>query len=56
MKSEIATILRDPKMREKLTGMGFDAAGTTPAQFAAFLKEDTEKASAIVRQVGITVE
>lgn len=56
LSSEIATILRDPKMREKLTGMGFDAAGTTPAQFAAFLKEDTEKASAIVRQVGITVE
>jgi hypothetical protein len=43
-------------MREKLGGMGFDAVGTTPIQFAAFLKDDAEKAAAIVKQVGITVE
>jgi tripartite-type tricarboxylate transporter receptor subunit TctC len=56
LSTEIAAVLRDPKMREKLGGMGFDAVGTTPIQFAAFLKDDAEKAAAIVKQVGITVE
>lgn len=56
LSSEITTVLKQPEMRQRLAAMGLDAIGGTPAEFAAFLKEDTRQAAAVVKQAGIVVE
>ena len=56
LSNDVATILRQPKMREKLGRMGFDAVGSTPEEFNTFLMNDSSKAAAIVQQLGIKAE
>ena len=47
---EIARQLAAPELRDRLTGLGADAVvGSTPEEFAALLKAETEKWSRVVR-------
>jgi tripartite-type tricarboxylate transporter receptor subunit TctC len=48
----MAKALRTVEVREKLLAQGADAAGNTPAEFAAFLKSEIAKWSKVVRDSG----
>jgi tripartite-type tricarboxylate transporter receptor subunit TctC len=50
---EVAAVVQEPKIRKKLSEMGLDAIGSTPAEFGSFLAEDMKAAAAIVKKAGI---
>lgn len=52
----IVQVLRAPEMKERLAGTGTDAVSNTPEQFAAFLRAETAKWSAVIKSAGIKLE
>lgn len=54
LQSEIARILNLPELRERLSKEGAAVVASTPAEFAAFLKVEMEKAAKIVKASGMT--
>ncbi|MGH8621663.1 MAG: Bug family tripartite tricarboxylate transporter substrate binding protein [Burkholderiales bacterium] len=45
--------LSTPELRDRLSALGAEPAGTTPDQFAAFLKSETEKWQRVSKAAGI---
>ena len=45
--------LRLPDVQEKLAAQGWDLTGSTPAEFAIFLRAEAEKWSKVVKSAGI---
>ena len=56
LSQEIARIVREPAVRDKLSGQGVEPSGNSPAEFGAFMKAETERYSAIAKLRGIHVE
>ena len=52
----VVDALKDPKMREQLTREGASPAALTPAEFAAFVREDIERWAPVVRSSGAKPE
>lgn len=50
---EIARQLASPEVRDRLSGIGADPVGSTPEEFAALLKSETEKWSHVVRAANL---
>lgn len=50
---ETARVLSAPDIRERLSGLGAEPVGSTPEQFAAFIKAEAEKWSRVTREAGI---
>jgi len=46
-------VLKDPGVRKLLVNDGSDPIGSTPEEFAAFIKAETDKWSKVVRAAGI---
>ena len=53
---EIVRGLRAPDMKERLTSLGLNAVGSTPEQFAAYIKSETEKWAKVIKSMGIKSE
>jgi tripartite-type tricarboxylate transporter receptor subunit TctC len=53
---QIAAIVTAPEMRSWLREQGFEAVGSTPAQFATFLKADMARWAEVVRYSGLKPE
>lgn len=51
--TEAAQILRSKDVVEKFAAMGSDAVGNTPAEFAAFIRSESEKWGKVVRAAGM---
>jgi tripartite-type tricarboxylate transporter receptor subunit TctC len=51
-----AQVLADPEMKKKVTDLGLEVEASTPADFAAFLKEDLARWQEVVAKANITVE
>jgi tripartite-type tricarboxylate transporter receptor subunit TctC len=56
LSEEIARIARSPAMRERLTSLGAEAVGSTPAEFAAVIARDIAKWTPLAKSVGIKVD
>lgn len=52
----VVEILRSPEISAKLVGQGAEVVANTPEQFAAFLREDTDKWTKVVKDANIKVE
>jgi tripartite-type tricarboxylate transporter receptor subunit TctC len=52
----LAEMLRDPAVRAKLTEQGAEVAGLGPAEFAAFLREETARLSAVIGKANIRLD
>jgi tripartite-type tricarboxylate transporter receptor subunit TctC len=50
---DVATVLELADVREKLTGYGSVPAPTTPEQFDAIIKSDTERYGKVLRDAGV---
>ena len=50
---DTARHLQTPELRDRLSAIGAEPAGTTQEQFAAFLKSETEKWMTVVKAAGI---
>jgi tripartite-type tricarboxylate transporter receptor subunit TctC len=54
--AEVNKVLAAPELREKLGGQAIAAAGGTPEQFAAFVREDYARWGRVVRASGVKAE
>ena len=48
--------LADPEVRGKLDAQGFDVVGSTPGEFLAFARAESEKWAKVIRDYNIRVE
>jgi tripartite-type tricarboxylate transporter receptor subunit TctC len=48
--------LADPEVRGKLAGQGFDVVGSSPEEFLAFARAESEKWAKVIRDYNIRVE
>ena len=53
---EIAKILPEPEMQERLAKLGMQGADMTPPQLAAFQKAEVEKWAAVIKSANIKLE
>ena len=56
LNAEMNKALSDPGVRERFAPSGLEAVGTTPAQFAALLREDYEKFGRLTRELKIKLD
>ena len=56
LNAEIARILVQPAVKERLVGQGLDPVGGTPEQFAAYLKTEIAKWAVVVKASGARPE
>jgi tripartite-type tricarboxylate transporter receptor subunit TctC len=56
LSAEVARIVRLPDVAQRFQLDGADAVGSTPQEFAAFLKAEMQKWSKVVRDAGIKPE
>lgn len=52
VQAEAARALKEPQVVEKLQQQGYEIVGDSPAEFKAFISRETEKWTAVIRQVG----
>ena len=53
---EIARALQRPDVKEKLAGLGMDTYGTSPEEFAAFMKSESDRFADAIRFSGTKIE
>jgi tripartite-type tricarboxylate transporter receptor subunit TctC len=53
LQQEIARAVHKPEIKELLFNAGVDSNGTTPEEFAAFVKADTLRMGKVIREAGI---
>ena len=57
LNQEIVRVLGLPDVKEKLASIGLDAADpSTPAQFASYIRAETERWSRVIKASGFKVE
>ena len=56
LNQEIVKILRSPEVKENMSGEGADAIGSSPAEFAAHLRAETERWGKVVRQTRMKID
>jgi len=56
LQTAIASVLAQPDAREKLAGLGAEAMGNTPAEFATMIRSEAAKWGKIVKDANIRVE
>jgi tripartite-type tricarboxylate transporter receptor subunit TctC len=53
---DVSKVLAQTDVREKIEGMGADVIGSTPEQFAAFMRAETAKWAKVIKQANIRAE
>ncbi len=56
LNDEMVRFLGAPGMKEKLAGLGMDAVGSSPQEFAATVKSELARMTKVIRDAGIRVE
>jgi tripartite-type tricarboxylate transporter receptor subunit TctC len=54
--AELAKILKDPEVQDRLAKLGLDPSGMTPAELAAFQKAEIEKWAKVVKAANIKID
>ena len=52
IQAEVARVIMIPEIREKLVQQGVDPVGSTPDEFAAYIRAETEKWAKVVKAAG----
>lgn len=56
LSSEVAQIVQEPAIREKLLAQNVEPVGSTPAEFSEFLKADRAAMTRIIKEAAITID
>jgi tripartite-type tricarboxylate transporter receptor subunit TctC len=56
LNAELAKILAAPELRDTFAKQGADAAGGSPDEFAAFMREEQARWGVVVREAGIKAD
>ncbi len=54
--AQVKTILSDSAIKQKLTGLGLQAQGSSPVEFATFIEQEMKRWSEVIRAAGIKGE
>jgi len=54
--ADVAKVLQQEDVREKLADMGADVVGSTPDEFGAFMKAESAKWARLIKEAGIRAE
>jgi tripartite-type tricarboxylate transporter receptor subunit TctC len=52
----VVRIVRTPEVRDKFTGLGIDAVGNSPEEFATFIRAEVAKWAKVVKASGARVD
>ena len=52
----VAEALRNPEVLRRLSELSADPLGLSPAETAAFMKQETERWGAVIRSAGVKLE
>ena len=53
---EIVKILAQPEIKDRIAGEGAEVVGSTPAEFATFLKADIARWAPLIKQSGAKLD
>ena len=53
---DIIALLQDPDIRQRISGVGFDVAGTTPEAFRAQVQEEVTRWARVIKAANIKIE
>lgn len=53
---EVVEILKTAEMQKRMSGDGADAVGSTPAQFAAYVKDESARWTEVIKKSGIKAD
>lgn len=53
---EVAKAVRDPEVNKRLTDLGLEVIGDTPAQFGAFIEDETRRRLPLIRALNIRLD
>ena len=53
---EVAAAMRAPQAVERYRGLGAEPIGSTPAEFAKFLRSEIEQNARVIRESGLKAE
>ena len=56
LNTEMNAILKEPEMRQKMQGFGFDLVGGTPEEFGALISGETAQWAPVIKNVGLKVD
>jgi tripartite-type tricarboxylate transporter receptor subunit TctC len=56
LNAELTRLLAAPEQTERFSGLGYDTVGSTPEEFAAWIRSETAKWSRVIREQNITAE
>ena len=54
--ADIVIAIQRPDVKQRLTGIGFEIVGSTPDQFAAYIKSEIKKWGKVVKASGAKPE
>jgi tripartite-type tricarboxylate transporter receptor subunit TctC len=56
LSSETRKIMQDPELKTRFLNAGLEPAGSTPAEFAQFMKKQNDRYASIVKQSGVKAD
>ncbi len=56
LNAEMNAVLKEPDVRQKMQGFGFDLIGGTPEDFAALIHGEAERWAPVIKKVGLKVD
>ncbi len=56
LNGEVGKVLAEPELRRHLSSQGFELAGSTPEELAAYLRAETAKWSKVIKEANIRVD
>ena len=54
--NEVAKIVRDPAIRERLARDGYEPVGNSPAEYEQFMRVEVAKWARVIKEAGIKSE
>ena len=56
LSQEVQAILHEPAMKERIEGMGATPVGNTSAEFATFIKGETDKWAEVIKAANVRAD
>ena len=56
LQAEVARMLKEPALRERLAAVGIDAVGSSPEEFGAYIRQEIRTWSKVVKEAGVRID
>jgi len=56
LNADTVKALQDPEVKKRFADLGVEAVSSTPEQFAAFIRSETEKYAKLIKEANIKID